>query len=133
MGLTYPINNDFYETGGQPPFKPDANTQTNTNEPYLDWLNYMNGLDQVPQTITSSYGDNEQTVPHDYADSVCDQFVKLAARGVSILVSSGDGGVSGGQAGQCVSNDGTNTRKFLPTCKLSTLFPEITVSMELED
>ncbi|PNY26630.1 Uncharacterized protein TCAP_03439 [Tolypocladium capitatum] len=115
MGLTYPINNIFYETGGQPPFTPDAGTPTDTNEPYIDWLNYMNGLDEVPQTVTSSYGDNEQTVPRDYADSVCNQFAKLAARGVSILVSSGDGGVSGGQSGQCVSNDGSNTQKFLPT------------------
>ena len=121
MGLTYPIKNDFYETGGQPPFKPDAGTPTNTNEPCLDWLNYMNSLDQVPETVTSSYGNNEQTVPRDYADAACNQFMKLAARGVSILVSSGDGGVAGGQSSPCRSNDGLNTRKFLPTCKSSTI------------
>ena len=117
MGLTYPIKNTFYETGGQPPFKPDASDSTNTNEPYIDWLNYMNGLSTVPQTVTSSYGDNEQTVPKDYADSVCNGFAKLAARGVSILVSSGDGGVAGGQTSQCTANDGSNKKEFLPTCK----------------
>lgn len=117
MALSYPVHNTFYETAGQPPYIPDSNTPTNTNEPYLDWLNYMNSLATVPQTVTSSYGDNEQTVPRDYADSVCSQFVKLAARGVSILVSSGDGGVSGGQSGNCMSNDGSNNKRFLPTCK----------------
>jgi tripeptidyl-peptidase I len=116
MALSYPINNVFYETAGTPPFKPDEGTPNNNNEPYLDWLNYMNGLDTPPQTISSSYGDNEQTVPKDYADSVCDQFAKLAAKGVSILVSSGDGGVAGGQPSPCVSNDGSNKEMFLPTC-----------------
>ncbi|KAL3959176.1 hypothetical protein ACCO45_007338 [Purpureocillium lilacinum] len=115
MGLTYPIHNDFYSTAGSPPFIPDASTPNNTNEPYIEWLNYMNGLDEVPTTVTSSYGDNEQTVPRDYAENVCNQFMKLAARGVSVLVSSGDGGVAGGQTSKCVSNDGKCTRKFLPT------------------
>ncbi|UNI19609.1 Tripeptidyl-peptidase I [Purpureocillium takamizusanense] len=115
MGLTYPIHNDFYSTAGSPPFIPDASTPNNTNEPYIEWLNYMNGLDKVPTTVTSSYGDNEQTVPRDYAETVCNQFMKLAARGVSVLVSSGDGGVAGGQTSKCVSNDGKCTRKFLPT------------------
>ena len=119
MGLTYPIHNDFYSSPGSPPFIPDASTPNNTNEPYIEWLNYMNGLDEVPTTVTSSYGDNEQTVPRDYAENVCNQFMKLAARGVSVLVSSGDGGVAGGQTSKCVSNDGKCTRKFLPTCKFT--------------
>ncbi len=73
-------------------------TPTNTNEPYLDWLNYLKGLsdDEIPQTVTTSYGDNEQTVPISYAVRVCNDFAQLGARGVSLLFSSGDGGVSGG-------------------------------------
>ena len=117
MGLTYPVKNVFWETAGEPPFNPDQGTPSNTNELYLDWLNYVLNQSSIPQTITSSYGDNEQTVPKDYADSVCNQFMKLGARGVSFLSSSGDGGVSGGQPSQCESNDGSGKRKFLPTCK----------------
>ena len=49
-------------TGGSPPFDPDSNTPTNTNEPYLDWLNFVLAQDSVPQTFTTSYGDDEQTV-----------------------------------------------------------------------
>jgi hypothetical protein len=39
------------------------------------------------------YGDVEQTVPVDYATTVCYLFVQLGARGVSLLVDSGYFGV----------------------------------------
>ncbi|KAJ3261974.1 hypothetical protein HK103_003817 [Boothiomyces macroporosus] len=115
--LTYPTKHVFYSTGGSPPYIPDANESSNDNEPYLDWLNYMLAQPDgsIPQTITTSYGDDEQTVPYSYAVRVCNDFAQLGARGVSLLFSSGDGGVSGGQYGTCKSNDGKNTREFLPT------------------
>ncbi|KAJ3274902.1 hypothetical protein HDV01_001766 [Terramyces sp. JEL0728] len=115
--ITYPTKHIFYSTGGSPPFTPDANTQTNSNEPYLDWLNYVlaQADADIPQTITTSYGDDEQTVPYSYAVRVCNDFAQLGARGKSLLFSSGDGGVSGGQSGTCQSNDGKNTKEFLPT------------------
>jgi tripeptidyl-peptidase-1 len=47
----------------------------------------------LPNTISISYGDDEDTVPLDYADNVCNLFSQLGARGVSILVASGDSGV----------------------------------------
>ena len=52
-----------------------------------------------------------QTVPNDYATSVCNGFASLGARGVSIMFSSGDSGVGGGD---CLSNDGKNTVEFQP-------------------
>ncbi|KAI9460738.1 subtilisin-like protein [Russula earlei] len=110
--ISYPTPNVYYSTGGSPPFKPDDQTPTNTNEPYLDWLGFI--LDQsttVPQTISTSYGDDEQTVPRDYATSVCHLFARLGAMGVSVLFSSGDFGVGGGS---CHTNDGTNRVRFVP-------------------
>ena len=69
----------------------------------------------IPQTISTSYGDDEQTVPRDYATSVCNMFAQLGAMGVSILFASGDGGVGGiGKVNTCLSNDGTNRTEFLP-------------------
>ncbi|EGX94758.1 tripeptidyl peptidase SED3 [Cordyceps militaris CM01] len=117
VGLSAGINNVFYSTGGSPPWTPDSGSDPNknTNEPYLDWLNYMLDKTDLPQTITSSYGDDEQTVPKDYADKVCNLFMKLGARGVSFMASSGDGGVSGGQPTNCLANDGSGKTKFLPT------------------
>ena len=65
-----------------------------TNEPYLEFLTYL--LDQpdsaLPQTISTSYGEEEQSVPADYALKVCNLFMQLGARGVSVLFSSGDSG-----------------------------------------
>ncbi|KAJ3497050.1 hypothetical protein NLG97_g2201 [Lecanicillium saksenae] len=117
VALTAPMTNLFWETGGSPPWKPDSgsNPNNNTNEPYLDWLNYLLAKTDLPQTITSSYGDDEQTVPKDYADKVCNQYMKLGARGVSFMCSSGDGGVSGAQSTDCQANDGSGKTKFLPT------------------
>ena len=49
-------------TGGTPPFVPDQNTPTDTNEPYLDWVEFALTQIVLPQTISTSYGDDEQTV-----------------------------------------------------------------------
>ncbi|KAF8699672.1 Subtilisin-like protein, partial [Rhizoctonia solani] len=109
--LSDPIPLTFYSTGGSPPYKPDSNTPTNTNEPYLEWVNYMLNKTTLPLTISTSYGDDEQTVPLDYATRVCSSFAQLGVRGVSVLFSSGDGGVG---SGTCKTNDGTNRTRFQP-------------------
>ncbi|KAG9230195.1 tripeptidyl-peptidase 1 precursor [Amylocarpus encephaloides] len=101
-----------WSTGGSPPFLPDSNTPTNTNEPYIVWLNYLLGQRSIPQVISTSYADDEQTVPQAYARRVCSQFAQLGARGVSVLFASGDRGV--GLNSTCFSNDGKNTSMFVP-------------------
>ncbi|KAK5130234.1 hypothetical protein LTR08_002280 [Meristemomyces frigidus] len=111
-GIVYPTEFKVYSTGGSPPFKADENTPTDTNEPYLTWLAYMLALENPPHTISTSYGDDEQSVPYSYAKRVCADMAQLGARGVSLIFSSGDSGV--GANGTCVSNDGNSTRKFLP-------------------
>lgn len=65
LAITYPTPLTAYTTGGMPPFKPDLNTPTDTNEPYLTWVQYVLGQSdaEIPQTISTSYGDDEQTVP----------------------------------------------------------------------
>jgi tripeptidyl-peptidase-1 len=111
---------DPNSTGGSPPFTPDENTPTNTNEPYLDWLNFTLAQTSIPQVLTTSYGDDEQTVPYDYAVSVCNLFAQLGARGSSVLFSSGDSGVGGGG---CTTNDGKSTVQFLPSFPASCTRP----------
>lgn len=101
-----------YSTGGSPPFNPSPSTPDNTNEPYLVWVNYLLDQKSIPQIITTSYADDEQTVPESYARRVCQQFAQVGARGTSLLFSSGDSGV--GPYGECLSNDGKNTTKFIP-------------------
>lgn len=88
------------------------NTAPSTNEPYLEFLDFLVNLpdEDLPQTLTTSYGEEEQSVPQDFALKVCNQFMQLGARGVSVLFSSGDSGP--GDA--CISNV-DNSTTFEPT------------------
>ncbi|KAJ3996969.1 peptidase S8/S53 domain-containing protein [Lentinula boryana] len=124
LGTSYPTPGIFYSTGGKPPFKPDSNTESNTNEPYAKWLDYILSQDHPPLTISTSYGDHEQTVPENYARRTCQRFLELGSRGVTLNFSSGDGGVGDGESDPkfqtCITNDGKNETRFLP------VFPSVT-------
>ncbi|KAF8265095.1 peptidase S8/S53 domain-containing protein [Lactarius quietus] len=112
QAMAYPTPHVFYSIGGTPPpFIPDSYQPENNNEPWLDWLGHMIDLPDLPQTISTSYGGNEQTFPPDYAVSVCDLFKQLGARGVSLLFASGDSGVGGAD---CMKNDGSGAVEFQP-------------------
>ncbi|CAI6303074.1 unnamed protein product [Periconia digitata] len=82
----------YYSTAGRGPW---IGPGTNTNEPYLEFLNYLLALpaESLPNTLSISYGDDESTIPVSYATNACNLFSQLGARGVSVLVSSGDSGV----------------------------------------
>ncbi|KAF2862115.1 tripeptidyl peptidase-like protein [Piedraia hortae CBS 480.64] len=111
LGMSWPVPLYAWNTGGSPPFIPDLATTTNTNEPYLVWLNYVLSQRNLPQVISTSYGDDEQTVPESYARRVCAGLAQLGARGITVLFSSGDYGV--GKTGTCKSTkDGQDM--FLP-------------------
>ncbi|KAH9883861.1 tripeptidyl-peptidase 1 precursor [Xylariomycetidae sp. FL2044] len=107
-GISWKTSIVSYSTGGSPPFDPSTSTPENTNV----WVNWLLAQSSFPQVITTSYGDDEQTVPESYAKRVCEQFAQVGVRGTTLLFSSGDAGV--GPYGECVSNDGKNTTKFLP-------------------
>ncbi|KAH8992173.1 subtilisin-like protein [Lactarius akahatsu] len=113
QGIAWPTPHVFYSIGGvAEEFIPDSYTPVNDNEPYLGWLGVMISLEDVPQTISTSYGGDEQTFPPDYAKSVCELFGQLGARGVSILFASGDVGVG---HGDCKKNDGSGVVQFQPS------------------
>ena len=113
VGIAHPLPVISYITGGSPPFIPSLDEPVeNDNEPYLNYYNYLLAKknSQLPQVITNSYGEPEETVPFKYATRVCNQIAQLGLRGVSVLESSGDTGVGAG----CKSNDGKNTTIFIP-------------------
>lgn len=113
IGVAWPTPLVVYSTGGSAPFLPDLTTPTDSNEPYLTWLEYILSLpDPLPSVVSSSYDDDEQTVPEDYAIQVCNALAQLGARGTTVLFAAGDSGV--GTAGNCYSNDGRNASTFLP-------------------
>jgi tripeptidyl-peptidase-1 len=113
LGLAHPIPITAYNVGGTAPaFQSSQFTTENTNEPYLEWLQYTLAQSDLPQVISVSYADEEQTVPLWYAKRVCQGFAQLGARGVSVLFASGDEGVGADE--KCFSNDGSNKPMFLP-------------------
>ncbi|KAL8305147.1 hypothetical protein RB597_003943 [Gaeumannomyces tritici] len=116
LAMSYKTRMTYYTTGGRGPLvpeldQPDPNDVS--NEPYLDFLEFMTKLpdDELPQTLTTSYGEDEQSVPREFAIKVCNMFGELGARGVSVFFSSGDDG----PGRSCQTNDGKNTTRFLPT------------------
>ncbi|KAJ7064080.1 family S53 protease-like protein [Mycena amicta] len=65
----------------------------------IDIINFI--LSTPPETrptvLTTSYGFNEQDVPLFVSVAVCNAYMQLGAAGISVLFSSGDGGVAGGE------------------------------------
>ncbi|KJA14174.1 hypothetical protein HYPSUDRAFT_80924 [Hypholoma sublateritium FD-334 SS-4] len=75
---------------------------------FLDIINFLLGEAAPPQVLTTSYGQNEDTISSALAVQLCNAYMQLGARGVSILFASGDGGVAGSQTTTC-------SKSFLPT------------------
>ncbi|KAH8988390.1 subtilisin-like protein [Lactarius akahatsu] len=96
--LTYPTPQTFYST-------------PNGEESYLVWANYVLAQQDIPQTISTSYGGDEQDFNEAYAIEVCRLFAMLGARGASVLYGSGNDGVG---RRPCIVNDGTGRVQFLP-------------------
>ncbi|KAH9069319.1 family S53 protease [Lactarius deliciosus] len=76
-------------------------------EGFLDIINFLSDKSAPPQVLTTSYGQDEDTISRALAYRLCNAYASLSARGVTILFSSGDGGVSGAQSGSCTT--------FVPT------------------
>ncbi|KAH8078042.1 family S53 protease-like protein [Cristinia sonorae] len=76
-------------------------------EGFLDIINFLNGEASPPHVLTTSYGQNENTISSNLANELCTAYQQLGARGTSILFASGDGGVAGSQSSRCTN--------FLPT------------------
>lgn len=113
LGIAWPLPLTIYSTGGtDPSFKPDAFSPTDTDEPYLAWLAYILAQPSLPQIVSTSYADDEQTISISYATTACRQFAQLGARGTTLLFGSGDWGV--GPEGDCYTNDGRNASTFIP-------------------
>ncbi|KAH8991285.1 subtilisin-like protein [Lactarius akahatsu] len=84
-GMTYPTPQIFYSTKASP-----------NGDSFLAWLNAVLSKQNVPQTITTSYGTFEKLSPKGYALQVCYLIAQLGARGASVLFASGDDGVGRG-------------------------------------
>ncbi|KAH6678094.1 putative tripeptidyl-peptidase [Halenospora varia] len=96
MAITYPMPVEEYIIAGRGdvfgPLIPDLDEPElpGKNEPYMELLDYL------------------LSIPPDYARTVCNKFRLFGARGVSMIVSSGDSGI----VENCQTNDGQNKTRF---------------------
>lgn len=77
------------------------------------------GRSRPTNVISTSYGFNEADLGAKYEQRQCDEYMKLALQGVTVLYSSGDFGVAG-NSGQCINAEGTalnngSTGQFNPS------------------
>lgn len=120
LAIGYPAAVTYYATGGLgQEIGEDGKPVTGTaddNEPFLDLINALleKPDDEVPHVLSVSYGDEEPSVPLEYAKRVCDAYGLLTKRGTSIIHSSGDGGMAGPQPGNCKTHDGKETNIAMP-------------------
>ncbi|XP_029457760.1 tripeptidyl-peptidase 1 [Rhinatrema bivittatum] len=63
-----------------------------SQEPFMDWLLSLSNLSSVPWVHTVSYGDDEDSLSVAYMERINVEFMKAAARGLTILFASGDDG-----------------------------------------
>ncbi|KAH9071520.1 subtilisin-like protein [Lactarius deliciosus] len=87
------VNGGGYDTNN-PGMEANADLQLSEGLPCL--VGCRPRPEELPQTITTSYGANEKSHPLDYAIRVCLLFAQLGARGTSVLFASGDYGVGEG-------------------------------------
>ncbi|KUL92256.1 hypothetical protein ZTR_02563 [Talaromyces verruculosus] len=79
-----------------------------TVQGFLDVISYVANLPNPPTVMSLSYGFNENALTASNANSICNAFAQLGARGVSVIVASGDGGVAG-------SRPSNSCTAFVPT------------------
>ncbi|CAK7201702.1 hypothetical protein SEUCBS139899_004412 [Sporothrix eucalyptigena] len=101
VGVAHPLPVVEFITGGEPPFVPNIDQPTaadNQNEPYLPYYRYLLSKtnDELPKVISNSYGDEEDSVPYNYAVLTCNLIGLMGLRGITIIESSGDLGVGAG-------------------------------------
>ncbi|KAF8263762.1 peptidase S8/S53 domain-containing protein [Lactarius quietus] len=106
--MVYPTPVTFYSGGGHLVITPDTNLP-GRGDATMEWLKHVLDQEDVPKTISTSYGDYEQDLPLEYATAICDMYAQLGARGVSVLFPSGNYGVGNGAC----RSDGDGVR-FIP-------------------
>lgn len=89
MGIAQRIPTSFYSWSG-------------TADPWLSWILNVASLAVPPHVIAISYGSDEKSISTSYFHSFKIQALKLAAKGVTILASTGDFGANGDSCGYVV-------------------------------
>jgi tripeptidyl-peptidase-1 len=88
-GMVGGIESEFWGYSGSSPDNPE-------NEPFMKWLSAVSNTpdDEVPLVFSTSYGEDENSWSVDAANRLNTEFMKVGARGISLLYASGDEGAN---------------------------------------
>jgi tripeptidyl-peptidase-1 len=88
MAMGLHVETEFWSFAGRSP----DNAQ---NEPFLKFMYTLANTSQAPYVISTSYGEDEDSMTLDYQKRCNVEFQKAGVRGISLLFASGDSGVGG--------------------------------------
>ncbi|KAJ6573405.1 family S53 protease-like protein [Mycena vulgaris] len=86
----------------------------------LDTTTFLDGVAEPPSVMTTSYGLSESAVGSSMATKICNGYMALTSRGISVIYSSGDGGVRGGHDNPSVCQNNTFVPVFPASCPFVT-------------
>ncbi|KAJ7142266.1 family S53 protease-like protein [Mycena epipterygia] len=86
----------------------------------LDTTTFLDGVPNPPTVMTTSYGDSESNFGPSVATKICNGYMALGARGISVVFASGDGGVRGNHDSPDVCDDNVFIPVFPAACPFVT-------------
>ncbi|KAJ7358373.1 family S53 protease-like protein [Mycena albidolilacea] len=86
----------------------------------LDTTTFLDGVANPPSVMTTSYGSTESSFGSSLATRVCNGYMALGARGISVVFASGDGGVRGNHDSAGVCNNNVFMPVFPASCPFLT-------------
>ncbi|KAJ6535711.1 family S53 protease-like protein [Mycena capillaripes] len=86
----------------------------------LDTTTFLDGIATPPTVMTTSYGTTESSIGLSMATKICNSYMALGSRGISIVFASGDGGVRGNHDDSSVCNNNVFAPVFPAACPFVT-------------
>ncbi|KAJ6573397.1 family S53 protease-like protein [Mycena vulgaris] len=86
----------------------------------LDTTTFLDGVAEPPSVMTTSYGLSEGDFGSTMATKICNGYMALTSRGISVIYASGDGGVRGGHDDFSVCQNNTFDPVFPASCPFVT-------------
>ncbi|KAJ7697244.1 subtilisin-like protein [Mycena rosella] len=111
MGIATAVPVQFLTVGGDGTVFP-------TN--LLDTTTFLDGVPNPPTVMTTSYGRVESDFGASLATKICNGYMALGARGITVLFSSGDGGVRGNHDDSSICSNNTFLPVFPASCPFVT-------------
>merc|ERR1711998_690865 len=88
MAMGLHVNTEFWSFAGRSP-------DNKQNEPFLKFMYTLGNTSDAPLIISTSYGEDEDSMTLEYQKRCNVEFQKAGVRGISLLFASGDSGVGG--------------------------------------